>query len=564
MPRVPSTAEIRRVAERFFPETPNPSAFRAIARGAREYALLAEPLLKNDKLLDDAWDDAFAEFALSIAQMAADLHNGGFLWSIIEKRNRELFGTPLPFFYKEGDAPLPSFENLDVRRFQFFIYSVFLGIQPESPCEPDATVLRRLAEIAINLFDEDFKEKVPDTIREYLERPLAPKAAIDGAGYKRKLVWFSLGAYPCALEWGAFNDEHLESIRENTREDEIETRLISSQDDYISEHITHWGGLSLVEFFANTLHLDAEARADILSWRERHIAPFRVETVEDVQHLPDAEDTGVTEKLIVKNLLTDALYTILLFESKNTKSPFRPGVVVTGALQRWRDKWRWSGAQKVLSQIVEKPEYLKEFKEKFSQQRYVYDEKFRAVAEKCEQLMHENFVAFFGTDLAVFANADEYSKKMTKCLREYQRKLVAKRDKSVKTDIPEVPPVSTEQFSDRQAAAQMAVFSEIVGDQTVLAFHKDLVSALKCDDAARMDSYELDILLEVITDATFSAAFVLRVIEKYGDAGIISLFLAKKPSETTPEERKLLVNFLLRFFKGKFFYKRYPEMTMIE
>ncbi|MDR3228862.1 MAG: DUF3843 family protein [Puniceicoccales bacterium] len=571
MPRLPSTGEIRNIAAVSFPETPPPSALRAIAKSARQYASLTVRILDDiGDPLEETWEMSFSEFAVAVAQMAVDLHNGGFLWRVVEERNRELFGTPLPFFFKEGDAPLPAFETLDVRRFQFFIYSIFLGLKQGYPFSPSDPVLRELAEIAVRQFS-DLKGVVPDTARAFLEAPLDAADAFDGAGYKRKLLWFGRHSYLLSFAWSDFSSEYFENIKEEVNAETIEVRFIACQDKFVAEHVTYWGGLSLVEFFANTLGLDAETRADILAWRGRHDSLFRIESVVSIGVLPGADPGESSSELIVKNLLTDVPYTVLLNTQMKEVERFKVGVVVWGMLQPWRGKWRWSGGQHLIYDAqsggdpLEKVQHLAAFSEKFKasigNKRYIFDDKLRASAEESERLMHESFVRFFGSDLAVFANTAEFSEKMRDYIGNYQQERVKTLgiEAPYKTFTPTLPSSAA-----KHAHRPVAVFNEIIGGSCVLTSYDALVSALKNEDDAVWEGEEEDILTELLYSSSFSPEFLERMLEKNGDAGLACLFLDRDIKEITAEERKLLVNFLTHFFKGEFFYKRYPDVIMVK
>jgi hypothetical protein len=62
------------------------------------------------------------ELAVAMTELAEDLHTESGLWRAVEGHNHATFGTPLPLVYRVGD---PTLDPFDVRRFQFFLYSVW-------------------------------------------------------------------------------------------------------------------------------------------------------------------------------------------------------------------------------------------------------------------------------------------------------------------------------------------------------------------------------------------------------------------------------------------------------
>ena len=62
------------------------------------------------------------ELAVAMTELAEDLHTESGLWRAVEGHNHATFGTPLPLVYRVVD---PTLDPFDVRRFQFFLYSVW-------------------------------------------------------------------------------------------------------------------------------------------------------------------------------------------------------------------------------------------------------------------------------------------------------------------------------------------------------------------------------------------------------------------------------------------------------
>ena len=76
--------------------------------------------IESDTLL--LGEDAIDDLTIALTELAEDLHSDAGIWRSLEAYNREFFGVPLPLLCKPSDSALKPF---DVRRFQFFLYSVW-------------------------------------------------------------------------------------------------------------------------------------------------------------------------------------------------------------------------------------------------------------------------------------------------------------------------------------------------------------------------------------------------------------------------------------------------------
>jgi hypothetical protein len=82
------------------------------------------------RLPDAAWN----EVAVLLVEWAEDVHNYIGLWRTVETHQRQCLGTPLPLIVTE--SPEVELHGFDLRRIQFFLWSMWPCFKPEQVLSP--------------------------------------------------------------------------------------------------------------------------------------------------------------------------------------------------------------------------------------------------------------------------------------------------------------------------------------------------------------------------------------------------------------------------------------------
>ena len=180
--------------------------------------------IESDAFLLD--EDELDELAIALTELAEDLHADAGLWRSLEAYHQEFFGVSLPLLCKPGD---PALETFDVRRFQFFLYSVWRHFLPDHIVSPEHRGFQAIARFASKYFSQAFAAQPQlSTVTDFLAKPNRR-----GWEVKRKLVWLGTRSF---LFRFAFNDY--------VRRQEIKPgEEIAITDDFLCQQCTEWSGL---------------------------------------------------------------------------------------------------------------------------------------------------------------------------------------------------------------------------------------------------------------------------------------------------------------------------------
>jgi len=477
-------------------------------------------------------DAAWPEVSALLVEWAEDVHNDIGLWRTVETHQRQCFGTPLPLVVNAPqEAELCGF---DPRRIQFLLWILWPCFNPERVLSPTHEDLKRLAEAASRLLTERFAQVPRDSgVTRFLAGPNEY-----GWDIKRKLLWLGINSYLFRWLFFKYLDDH-------QREPDIPTR-----DDFVCQHCTEWSGLGVIDVLAGTLEVPAENRATLRTWHERHNSLFRVLT----RHEEGQEVKFIT----ARNVVNGQPYTIRM---NMPDCPFRPGMVVSGAVTPWRGEWYWSGAQKTFENLPEQAEanIRKEMLEHSSAIAYCYCPAEAAKALEFTREIHARFVAHYGADLVVFpdglALAAAEQKRMAAEWQASDPSQVARvmRERGLEHPRPNMnfPP---EFLNHDQGIGAFSNPDE--GVEYSLRFNQ-VLSGFRKRGLGLTDD-EMDTLRHLVTDAASSPAFVRRLAAEHGAESLAEAFLMRN----TPSE--LTLEFLLRRHKGQFYRKRYPTLSLLQ
>ncbi|MBE7554289.1 MAG: DUF3843 family protein [Anaerolineales bacterium] len=235
----------------------------------------------------------WADLAGVLVEFREDIHKDIGLWKSLEQCQLEFFVTPLPLFIRPNEEV--ASQRLNEFRLGYLLWVLYHELKPDLVLAPTHQDLRYLAGQVDGFLARQFA-KVPreSGVKQFLSQPNR-----FGWDVKRKLVWLGQHSY-------LFRHSFRNYIAANGDQPDIGTI-----DDFICQETTAWSGLGVIDILAATLDLTSEQRATLRSWYERHMAYYRILSVQK-SHLE------------VKNLINDQPYHIRMDEP--------------GSPSRW-DRW---------------------------------------------------------------------------------------------------------------------------------------------------------------------------------------------------------------------------------
>lgn len=464
------------------------------------------------------------ELAVALAEFGEDLHFNAGMWRAYEEHNVRCFGEALPLTGASGQEGITAER---VRHFLWVLYSQFVDVSlpPRDPgvAWMGASVARALREG----FDSAPRES---GVKRFLEKPMRY-----GWDVKQKLLWLGLGSYLFRFFYSAFMAEN----REHARKDPI-----MLTDDFLCEECTEWSGMGPTEVLAGALKLSGRDRQDLLKWNQRHLGPYRV-------------GARGRDSIRVRNLFSNASYKVRMGEEK---SSFPEGIVVFGALVPWREEWYWSGTQTVLRDAT--PEEIEDLYEDMMSRMpavvYRLSAKQEARAREVARQQYEDVVARLGRPLGVFENGAEFKAGYEELMRapylalpeEERRRPQEEFGLGKEGPVAELP---RELVSSKH---RIAVFFDPVEEMEVLDEFEVLESGMR-NEARPLPPHEAEFLRWIVEDPAMNPAFVRYMASRHGGESIKSVFALEGCQE------EYWLEYLLRRYKGKFFRKRFPHVSVM-
>ena len=485
--------------------------------------------IESDAFLLD--EDELDELAIALTELAEDLHADAGLWRSLEAYHQDFFGVSLPLLCKPGD---PAFETFDARRFQFFLYSVWRHFLPDHIVSPEHRGFQAVARFASKYFSQAFAAQPQrSAVVDFLAKPNRR-----GWEVKRKLVWLGTRSF---LFRFAFNDY---MRRQEVKPDQE----ITATDDFLCQQCTEWSGLGAVDILAAALDLPDADRAVLRGWYERHAAFYRIESL-------NVRGSQV-ETLDAVNLINDQTYRVRV-ELERKTCAFQSGQMVYGSLVPWHDEWYWSGTQKTWENPPRDFSSVKrEFREKSSFIAYRYCPDLAQRAREFAAEHFADFVRFHGSDLALFPDGLSAAAAEQKRLRVFSEiKAGEDLEKILKKHGVERPGQGDYPRKFVENEKGVAVFYHEGEGVEMFTGYGILLSGLKRQDEP-LTPDEMEILQAFIEEDTISPAFVRRVIRDVGSSGLEKLYFLTNGTDG--------VEYLLRRFKGCYYRKRYPCISLRE
>jgi hypothetical protein len=355
-----------------------------------------------------------------------------------------------------------------------------------------------------------------------------------GWDVKRKLVWTGQHSYLFRLPCAHYVSDH------------GGTADIPTLDDFLCQETTHWSGLGVIDILAATLDVSDSQRRDLRSWYERHRANFRVVSLRE-------------PFMDVINLLNEQPYTIHVGTIGDT---FHVEDVVFGGLVPWDGVWYWSGVQRRSGHVTDEAiqQIKRDFPLKASQVVYRYCDARAAKARELIGKHAQQFRDYYGTDLVIYPDGNAMVEEMQK-FYQYQFSSAPReeveafltRHHLVATPSPQV------EWSPELLACDDGIgvyFNPEEGQEMMTGFDDVLSGLQKRGSDVKED--ESEGIRQLLYSDAISPQFVRKLVQDYGDASIAAAFLIPQDSD------KYYLEYLLRRYKGHFYRKRYPSLSIVD
>jgi len=467
------------------------------------------------------------ELAEMLVDMAEDLHCEIGLWAAFEKYNLEVFGTELPLTFRNTDVP-PCALHPD--RFSHFLWVMYPVLINGLMLNPDHHDLRLMAAECSRFLSSEFS-KLPKTSTRY-EILQTPNDR--GWDVKRKLVWLGTNSYLFRR-----------MFRDYMAEQGVSVADIPHTDDFICMQWTQWSGMAAIDVLARVLDISPNDVADLTSWYERHAAYYKIVS----------PGRAVIQAL---NLVSDQNYSIRM----DQENPFVKGMILFASLIPWRGEWYWSGQQSSYGEVKADRMDVNELKQTMKRQSSKivcrYDLAYRDVVIQRMAIVHADSLAYFGSDLILFPDGLTMASAFEK---ELQHQWDSKPQEQVQDVIRQHglhDGRPTMKLPDEiiKHSDGIGVFLNPAEGKEMMTHFTSLVSALKLTDGDFSEDQEYAIR-GFLMSSTISPAFVKRVLNEYGDQAVRQIFLLKGDVPT------YWLDYLLRRFKGNYFRRRYPGLSLI-
>ena len=489
-------------------------------------ALLEDLESTHHLMMLDLPNQAFTQIAAVIVEFAEDIHNDIGIWRSYEQYNLDLFDTPLPLMLKPGQTV--DERELFYQRLKHFLWIILPEFDPGLILSPTYEELDLIAEPLVEHLIEAFAKVPTDSgIAQFLKEP-----AKLGWEVKRKLVWLGQASYFFRFFLGNYIEEQGGNAD------------IPTIDDFICQQDTAWSGLGVIDILAGLLDITDDQRRDIRSWYERHTAIYKVKSI--------SKTKGV---ITVINAINDKTYKVRMDGDQITT--FRRNRYVQGALVPWDGLWYWSGAQHDFGVLPADAlqEFIRHYRIRMPNVAYRYCDDLLGTAQEMLQTQYEEFLKYHGSDLVLYPDGAALAEDTEKQLRAYNASMEAKTGEQNPRppNSPILPPGMLEDYQEMENG--VAIYFNPDEGQEVLDDFNLLISGLEKQGFELTDDEE-DIIRDLILSEVISPGFVQRVAGKYGSRSISAAFFINDSDD------EFVLDYLLRRYKGFFFRKRYPSVSI--
>lgn len=360
---------------------------------------------------------------------------------------------------------------------------------------------------------------------------------------KRILIWLGGSSY-------LFRDLWWDYFARTAREPLTEDKKIQTLDDFLNQECTTWSGLGPIDILAGALEISAEDRATLRSWHARHLALYEILEVENL-------GPGLM-KMKALNLVGGGNYTIRM---ELDSCPFGKGEHVFGSLVPWRGEWYFSGSQRSFENAT--PEVIETIRRSLREQQpqivYRYCLPELEKAREIARMQHQSFLDHYGSDFVEFPDGlTMAASEQARLRRQWETASREDVEKAMKTHGLQKQRPNIEYPPEvLNNTGGLAIFSNPEEGQEIAVNFHAMKSALQ-KRGAELTEAESRAVHALVTESTFSPAFLRLLINRYGPISLLTVFhLNRQPND-------LALDFLLHQYKGGHFRPRTPAVSLID
>jgi hypothetical protein len=260
----------------------------------------------------------------------------------------------------------------------------------------------------------------------------------------------------------------------------------------------------------------------------------------------------------VVNILNEQPYTIHVGKIDDQ---FRVQDLVFGSLVPWDGVWYWSGVQHRYPQVPDETiqEIKRDFPLKASQVVYRYCPALAAQAREHLGKHYQQFVDYFGTDLITYPDG----KTMAEAMQQFYQSQSASAPKAEVEALLQRHHLSASSpqinWSPDLLACEDGIgvyFNPDEGQEMMTGFD-DVLRGLQ-KRGSDVQEEETEGIRQFLYADAISPQFVRKLVHDHGDASIAAAFLIPQDCDT------YYLEYLLRRYKGHFYWKRYPSLTIVD
>lgn len=214
---------------------------------------------------------ACKSLALMITNYFEDYISEIGIWEFFIKKNQELYGWSVPFFYPIAERDADEIYEEDIS----FLVWFFLSKTNDDLVNPDVFLLAEIGEEVMEVFEEVL-EDAPAT--DAYERYLAIPENVNFFDLKKRLTWMAFNSYLLGYEFTIAINESIKNLQEshanhfaNGGGGEL---IYMMQDDYNYIQRSSLSAISTLEWFAGVTKCSEQTKQDILKVRERVMSRF--------------------------------------------------------------------------------------------------------------------------------------------------------------------------------------------------------------------------------------------------------------------------------------------------
>jgi hypothetical protein len=259
----------------------------------------------------------------------------------------------------------------------------------------------------------------------------------------------------------------------------------------------------------------------------------------------------------VRNLMNDRPYQIRVGDMVRQ---FKARMCVIGSVVPWNGEWYWSGGQSAYPTLSKKEiqQMKHDFSTRLSGVVYRYCDDLANEAKKRVKTHYDEFLKYHGSDLVVYPDGLAVAEDMRKQIRAFNEAMsqesTAKSGEQPDLDALDAAMDISAQFRDMENG--VGVYFNPDEGQELMEEFDHLMSGLE-KKGINLNEDEENVIRGFIFSDAISPGFVKRVVREYGDESIAAAFFIK-----VAEDDRFL-EYLLRQYKGDFYRKRYPALSIV-